>query len=126
MWRSECGLHRPVIPARPLRRVTTLTVFTGIALIPILFPAVPDRSGPVGRGGDRRPLLLAGAMVALYGAILATPLGRSIFELGPLPMGALAGLFLFALGWMATVIVLLRIGVPARAWAHVVRRWPSR
>jgi len=24
--------------------VTTLTVFTGIALIPILFPAVPDRS----------------------------------------------------------------------------------
>jgi cation-transporting ATPase E len=105
--------------------VTTLTVFTGIALIPILFPAVADRSGPVGRGGDRRPLLLAGAMVALYGAILATPLGRSIFELEPLPVETLAALFAFALVWMATLIVLLRLGVPARAWSVVVRRRPS-
>jgi hypothetical protein len=86
---------------------------------------VPDRSGPVGRGGDLRPLLLAGAMVILYGAILATPLGRSIFELEPLPVETLAALFAFALGWMATVIVLLRLGVPARAWSVVARRRPS-
>ena len=101
-------------------------MFTGIALIPILFPAVPDRSGPVGRGGDRRPLLLAGGMVILYGAILATPFGRSLFELEPLPMETLAALFAFALGWMATVIVLLRLSVPGRAWSLVVRRWPTR
>jgi cation-transporting ATPase E len=106
--------------------VTTLTVFTGIALIPILFPAVPDRSGPVGRGGDRRPLILAGAMAVLYGAILATPLGRSIFELEPMPPDTLAALFALALGWMATVIVLLRLGVPGRAWAVVERQWSSR
>ncbi len=106
--------------------VTTLTVFTGIALIPILFPAAADRSGPVGRGGDRRPLLLAGAMVMLYGAILATPLGRSVFELEPLPVETLAALLAFALTWMVSVIVLLRLDIPARAWAIVVRRRPSR
>ncbi len=106
--------------------ITTLTVFTGIALIPILFPAVPDRTGPVGRGGDRRPTLLAIAMVVLYGAILATPLGRAVFELEPLPMETLAGLFLFALAWMAAVILLLRSGIPARAMTAVERVMPSR
>jgi cation-transporting ATPase E len=106
--------------------ITTLTVFTGIALIPILFPAVPDRSGPVGRGGDRRPALLSIAMVALYGAILATPLGREVFELTPLPPETLVGLFLFALAWMAAVIALLRSGIPGRAMAGVERVMPSR
>ena len=101
--------------------ITTLTVFTGIALIPILFPVLPSRSGPVGRGGDRRPMLLALAMAALYCVILATPLGRQVFELAPLPVEAVLGLLIFTLAWMATVIAVLRLGIPGRVVAAVAR-----
>ena len=106
--------------------ITTLTVFTGIALIPVLFPVVPSRSGPVGRGGDRRPMVLAFAMAGLYGAILATPAGRDLFELTPIPVETAAALFVFALAWMAAVIVLLRSGIPGRVMASLVGRMPSR
>ncbi len=66
--------------------VTTATVFTGIALIPLMFPAVPGRAGPIGPGGDPRPAILAAAMLALYWIVTAVPGVRDFFDLVPLPL----------------------------------------
>jgi cation-transporting P-type ATPase E len=101
--------------------MTTFTVFAGIALIPLLFPAVSDRSGPVGRGGDRRPALLALAMLLLYGAIAATPLARDFFELRLIPAPTVATLFIYTLIWFAVVLAVLRLGLPDRLAARLPR-----
>ena len=65
--------------------VTTLTVFTGIALIPLMFLGRTDRVGRLGRGGDRRPTLLALAMLVLYGVLVSIPAVRDFFDLEALP-----------------------------------------
>jgi cation-transporting ATPase E len=100
--------------------ITTLTVFSGIALIPIMFPLVESRSGPIGRGGDIRPTLLAIAMLGLYAAIVQVPFARDFFELEPLPLGTVIPLLLYVLAWMLAIIVLLRLDVPGR-----VARWAT-
>jgi cation-transporting P-type ATPase E len=102
--------------------VTTGTVFAGIALIPIMFPVVADRSSPVGPGGDRRPALMALAMVALYLLIMALPVTREIYDLVLLPLDLMAALLVAAVGWAVAVIALLRLRVPARlatAWSRL-------
>jgi cation-transporting P-type ATPase E len=100
--------------------VTTSTVFAGIALIPILFPAVRDRSTPVGPGGDPRPTLMAFAMLALYGAIMAVPLARDIYDLEPLPIELLAVLGIATVAWAFVVIGLIRTGVARRLVRRVI------
>jgi cation-transporting P-type ATPase E len=94
--------------------VTTATVFAGIALIPILFPPVRDRASPVGPGGDVRPALMAGAMLLLYGAIMAVPPVRDVYDLVALPIELLVGLALATVAWAGVVIALIRLGVARR------------
>jgi cation-transporting ATPase E len=102
--------------------LTTLQVFAGIALLPILFPVVRDREGPFGRGGDLRPAGLALAMLAGFVAIAAFPASRELFELRPLPPVLVLLLALAAAAWMIAVIGLLRLGWPQR----IVRRLLAR
>lgn len=104
--------------------MTTYTVFAGIALIPLLFPADSDRSGPVGRGGDPRPALLALAMLLLYGAIAATPLARDFFELRLIPASTVAALFVYTIVWFVVVLAVLRLGLPDRL-AQRLSRHPA-
>jgi cation-transporting P-type ATPase E len=94
--------------------VTTSTVFAGIALIPVLFPVARDRNSPVGPGGDLRPALMAGAMLVLYGILMAVPLARDIYGLVPLPAGLLLSLGLATTIWALSLILLIRTGVPRR------------
>jgi cation-transporting ATPase E len=96
--------------------ITTLTVYSGIALIPILFPLVESRAGPIGRGGDARPTLLAIAMLALYTAITLVPFARDFFELRPLPIETIGPLLLYVAAWMFGIIGLLHLGIPGRVW----------
>jgi cation-transporting P-type ATPase E len=112
-----------VATARSL--VTAATVFAGIALIPIIFPAVPDRASPVGPGGDLRPAVMAGAMLLLYAAILVVPPVREIYDLVPLPAEVLGGLLAATLVWAAAIIIAIRLGLPqkvAALWASVTQR----
>jgi len=102
--------------------VTTMTVFSGIALIPILFPPAASRSGPIGPGGDVRPTVLAVAMLVLYALIVRVPIARDFFDLRPLPFEAEIAMAVYVLGWMAAAIVVLRLRIPERVGGWVARR----
>jgi cation-transporting P-type ATPase E len=97
--------------------VVAATVFAGIALIPIIFPAVRDRPSPVGPGGDLRPAIMAAAMLGLYALIMAVPLARDIYGVVPLPIELLAGLLLVTVVWALLIVLLIRLDV---------RRWLRR
>ncbi len=102
--------------------VTTLSVFAGIGLLPILFPVEPDRSGPFGRGGDLRPTLLAVAMLALFALIGLVPISRDFFELTPLDPWTIATLAGLTVAWMVAVLLVLRTGWPQRLVNGIVAR----
>jgi cation-transporting ATPase E len=99
--------------------VTTATVFTGLALIPLMFPAVPDRAGPIGPGGDRRPTILALVMLALYALLTATPAVREFFDLVALPLDTTALLLaytgVFSVGIFGAQHVVARYRAPREA-----------
>jgi hypothetical protein len=96
-------------------------VFSGIALIPVLFPVERGRHGPLGAGGDARPTLLAVIMLGLYAAIEAVPLGREFFELTLLPFEIVAGLFLYSLAGMFVLIMLQRLRLGQRVLDLLLR-----
>ena len=66
------------------------------------------------RRGDRRPVLLAVAMAALYALISALPLARWFFELEPLPIADAAVLALVAGVWGIAVAALRKLDLPGR------------
>lgn len=88
--------------------LVTITVDCGTLLIVLL--ADPARSG------DRRPALLALAMVALYGLISALPLARWFFQIEPLPIADVATLAVVAAAWSLAVAILRKL-VLRIAWA---------
>jgi cation-transporting P-type ATPase E len=95
--------------------ITTQTVFSGIALIPVLFPAEARRHGPLGAGGDPRPTLLAITMLAVYAGIEAVPFARDFFELRVLPIDIVVRLFLYTLAWMLLLIAAQQARLGQRA-----------
>jgi cation-transporting ATPase E len=64
--------------------LTTTTVLCGLLLIPFVEPPTAAWVGGDELSGDRRPLLLALTMLALYAAIMGVPAVRRSFELAPL------------------------------------------
>jgi cation-transporting ATPase E len=106
--------------------VTTLSVFAGIGLLPILFPVEPDRAGPFGRGGDLRPTLLAIAMLALFVVIGLVPVSREFFELTPQPPELVALLAVYSAAWMLAVIAVLRTGWPQLVVRDLLDRLAAR
>jgi cation-transporting ATPase E len=102
--------------------VTTLSIFAGTGLLPILFPVEPDRAGPFGRGGDPRPTLLAIAMLGFFVVLGLVPVSREFFELTPLPPELVAILAVYAAAWMLAVIAVLRTGWPQRLVHAVLDR----
>jgi cation-transporting ATPase E len=61
--------------------LTTTTVLCGLLLIPYVEPPVAAWVGGDELSGDRRPILLALGMLALYGMIMLVPTLRKSFEL---------------------------------------------
>ena len=99
----------------------TITTFCGTLLIPIL--ARSDRRGAAGRlglrGFDLRPTLLAVAMVALFGAIMALPLARTFYEVEPIKFADAVVLGLIALAWSVAVFLARRSRFVPRLDARV-------
>lgn len=81
--------------------VTTTAVFTGIALILLMFPPISTRVGAIGLGGDWKPTILAAAMLALYVILTAVPGMRDFFDLEVLPFETTALL----LAWTAVFTI---------------------
>ena len=84
--------------------LTITTVLCGLALIPFVEPPTRAWVGGDELSGDRRPALLALAMLALLGLMIVVPALRQFFELSLLPVS----------DW-------LLIGAVVIAWALVLR-----
>jgi cation-transporting ATPase E len=86
--------------------LTIISVVCGLLLVPFVQP--PSRMWVGGNplSGDWRPALLALALLAAFGVILAVPPLRAFFELTPLPLGlylviaCVAALWALALRWI--------------------------
>lgn len=88
--------------------LTTFSLFTGLLLILFVEPPLRWFVGGDGYSGDWRPTLVAGAMLGVYGLIVAiTPL-RKFFEIVNLPLWAYMALGGTALVWMLTVRLIWR------------------
>ncbi len=91
--------------------LTTLTVFCGLGLLPLIYPAEPDPD--MSRLMRAWPWLLSVLMALVYVVILELPIARDFYELVPLEprtIGALVGL---AVAWTAAIHLIRR--------THVVR-----
>ncbi len=99
----------------------TITTFCGTLLIPILAPS--NRSGAVGRARfrdlDWRPTVLALAMAALFGALMALPLARWFYEVEPIPVADAVRLGLIAIAWALAVFLARRSGLVDRLDARI-------
>jgi cation-transporting ATPase E len=90
--------------------LTTATVLCGLVLIPYVEPPTKWWVAGDTMSGDWRPTLLAVALLAFYGIIVAVPPLRAFFELTPL----------HALDYVL-------IGVGVAAWALLLRlAWRAR
>jgi cation-transporting P-type ATPase E len=84
----------------PAQTATTVfAAFCAILLLPLTVPPTPWWAGGAPLRGDRRILALTGALLALHVGVLATSLGRTMFEITPLPVWEYAILAAGAAAW---------------------------
>jgi cation-transporting ATPase E len=101
--------------------VTTITVLCGLLLIPFVEPPTQAWVGGDEFSGDWRPSLLALALLALYGMVLAVPPLRAAFELASLRARDVVLLCLAAAVWA----VALRAVWRARLFERLILPDPS-
>ncbi len=96
--------------------LVTITMYCGTLLIPILAPSHGTDARMASAPGrlDWRPTLLAVAMVALFGAIMALPIARWFYEIEPIPLADAVVLGLISLVWALAVFAVRRLGVVDR------------
>jgi cation-transporting ATPase E len=107
---SEDALLEEALP--PAQTATTVfAAFCGILLIPLTVP--PNRwwGGGARVRGDRRIIALTLGLLALHIGVLATSLGRTMFEITPLPAWQYAVLGGCAVGWSLLCRLVWRSGV---------------
>jgi cation-transporting ATPase E len=83
--------------------LTTFTVLCGLVLIPFVEPPTPFWVGGDKLSGDRRPALLALALLALFCAIVLLPVPRDFFELVLLRPLDYALITLTVVAWAVTL-----------------------
>ena len=93
--------------------LTTLTSLCGIGLIVVLARTELGHSR-TRSGMALRPAMLAGAMVALYGAILVVPAARDLYGLVALSLDLTVALAMGALAWFVAVLLVRERLMPAR------------
>ena len=114
------GTGVPVVEAQTV--LTTVTVFCGLGLLPLISSGVREESP--GRLVRWWPWLLAGVMLVVYLVILALPIARDFYELTTL--GGREVLTLLGIGgaWTAAVHGIRRTGVVPRVEMALVRALP--
>ncbi len=105
--------------------LTTLTVFCGLGLLPLISSG--DREAGGGRFIRWWPWLLALIMLLVFLVMTQVPFLREFYELTPLPRDVLLALLGVAGLWTVAVHLLRRTGIVARVedalWAAVMRAW---
>jgi len=106
----------------------TVTTFCGVLLIPILSTSNraasldaarhPGVRGPI----DWPPALLAAAMIALFGVLMALPIARWFYDIEPLPVADAAALALASAAWGLAVFAVRRSGIVDRLEAAIGER----
>ena len=91
-----------------------------------MFPAVPDRAGPIGPGGDRRPTILALVMLALYALLTAMPGVREFFDLVALPLETTALLLAYTALFSAGIFGLQHVAGRYRSAARRLKQAAAR
>jgi cation-transporting P-type ATPase E len=94
--------------------VTTVSSLMGIGAL-ILIPVAADHEGRVQMPAWMRTVVLVVTMVVAYLVVLSVPLGRSFFQLTPLPAEIVATLGVIAAAWTLAVLFIHRTRVVQRA-----------
>jgi cation-transporting ATPase E len=117
VYSSALAAGAPLAESRTI--LTTITVFCGLGLLPLVHPAHHD---PLVTGRARAwPWLLALIMAAVYAAILAIPLARDFYELVPLEPTTFLVLFGLGVGWTLVVHAIRLTGFIGRVEQEVFR-----
>jgi cation-transporting ATPase E len=111
--------------------LTTITVFCGLGLLPLIYPAEPDP----GMSRERRvwPWLLSAVMAVVYIVLLEIPFAREFYQLVPLEPATIGLLLGLGITWTVAVHLVRRthvvlaaenvlIGLAQRLWAARPRR----
>jgi cation-transporting ATPase E len=107
LWNSDVNTARSAL--------TTTAVLCGILLIPFAQPPTRAFVGGAELNGDWRTLLLAGAMVLLYVAILAIGPLRTFYELRVLSVPSYVLIVLIVAAWAFGLRAFWRVNLPGQA-----------
>lgn len=99
--------------------LTTLTSLLGIGAL-TLIPIAADDRGRIRMPAWTRTTLLVASLCGAYLAVLATELGRSFFQLAPLPWEIVATLLVIATAWTGAAIGIHRTRIVQRAIDMVI------
>jgi hypothetical protein len=90
---------------------TVFAAFCAILLLPLTVPPNKWWGGGARVRGDRRIVVLTLGLLALHVGVLATDLGRTMFEITPLPVWQYVVLGLCSVGWTLSCRLVWRSGI---------------
>jgi cation-transporting P-type ATPase E len=102
--------------------LTTVASFLGIGAL-VLVPVAADERGRIRMPAWARTLLLIGSLTAAYLIVLSTEVGRSFFQLRPLPAEIVATLVVLAAAWTLAVVFIHRTAVVQRGIDRGIDAW---
>jgi cation-transporting P-type ATPase E len=102
--------------------LTTVASFMGIGAL-ILIPVAADEGGRIRMPAWVRTALLIGGLAVAYVVVLSTELGRSFFQLAPLPAEIVLSLVVLAGLWTWAVLHIHRTRVVQRGIDVLIAGW---
>ena len=102
--------------------LTTVASFMGIGAL-ILIPVAADVEGRVRMPAWMRTVILVGAMTIAYLIVLSTEVGRSFFQLAPLPVEIVVTLLVTAGVWTWAVLHIHRTRIVQRGIDVLIAAW---
>ena len=111
------GTGVPVVEAQTV--LTSLTVFCGLGLLPLISSGAREESP--GRLIRWWPWVLAGIMLVVYLVVLALPIARDFYELTTLSLRDVLTLLAIGGAWTIAVHAILRTGLAPRVETMLMR-----
>jgi cation-transporting P-type ATPase E len=105
--------------------LTTTAMLCGLLLVVFLRPPSESWTGATGAVSDRRPAMLAIAMLALYVAIAIVPPLNAFVELQTLPLSGYLMISIAVIGWAVSLRWLWRLRIVDRIAGFLLRTWRS-
>jgi cation-transporting ATPase E len=102
--------------------LTTIACFLGTAAL-VLVPIAADDRGRIRMPAWVRTTMLVGAMTLGYLVVLSTGVGRSFFQLAPLPWEIVASLIAIAAAWTGAVLGIHRTRIVQRGIDLLIGAW---